>query len=232
MTYRFRQRAIVVDLDGTLVDSAPEIAAALNGSLGRLGLAPFPIEEVHGFIGGGALAAIRKALASRDMQLDTVALDRVLADFMAVYARVSEQGNGLYPGAVNLLAELRGRGYLLGLCTNKADPITRIATRSLGIETYFHTIVGARDDLAKKPAADPLLAVLASMGFTPAEALMVGDSRADVGTARAAGCPVIAVSYGYAHVPIADLAADHVVDRLADIAALLPATPPASARAT
>lgn len=231
MRHRFNPRAVVFDLDGTLVDSAPEIAAALNGSLGRIGLEPFPIEQVHGFIGGGALAAIRKALASRDMQLETDALDRVLADFMQVYAEVSEQGNGLYPGAVELLAELKERGFLLGLCTNKADPITRIATRALGIDHYFHTIVGARDDLAKKPAADPLLKALSDLGVAVAEGLMIGDSRADVGCARAAGCPIIAVTYGYAHVPIAELAADHVVEHLSEIAALLPAAARARAGA-
>ncbi len=105
----------------------------------------------------------------------------------------------------------------LGLCTNKAAPITAIALRALGIAPFFAAVVGARDDLPRKPAPDMLMAVLGALGARPAEALVVGDSRSDVGAARAAGCPVIAVSYGYAHGPVADLRADRVIDRMDDL---------------
>jgi phosphoglycolate phosphatase len=105
----------------------------------------------------------------------------------------------------------------LGLCTNKAEHITAIALRALGIAPFFTAVIGARDDLARKPAPDMLMAVLAKLGARPAEAVMVGDSRSDVGAARAAGCPVIAVSYGYAHGPVADLRADRVIDRMSDL---------------
>ena len=214
---RLRPKAIVFDLDGTLVDSAPEIAAALNSAMAGIGQLPFPLGEVQTFIGGGAAVALKRALAARGTIIDDAAFGAMMASFYKAYAEVSEAGNGLYPGVMETLGELRRRGVPLGVCTNKAAPITAIALRALGIAPFFAAVIGASDDLPRKPAPDMLLAALAKLGARPAEALVVGDSRSDVGAARAAGCPVIAVSYGYAHGPVADLCADRVIDRMGDL---------------
>lgn len=214
---KFRPKAIVFDLDGTLVDSAPEIATALNAAVTRIDLAPFPLKEVQGFIGGGAAVALKRALASRGAEIDEGTFKATLTVFYEVYAEVSKQGNGLYPGVKETLAVLRGRGIPLGVCTNKAAPITAIALDALGIAHFFSVVVGARDDLPRKPAPDMLLAALATLDARPAEALVVGDSRSDVGAARAAGCPVIAVSYGYPHGSVHELGADRIIDRLPDL---------------
>jgi len=214
---KLRPKAIVFDLDGTLVDSAPEIATALNSAMAGIGQPPFPLTEVQTFIGGGAKVALQRALTARGTDLDDAVFDGMMASFYKVYARVSEAGNGLYPGVHETLAELQRRGMPLGVCTNKAEHITAIALRALKIAPYFGAVAGARDDVPRKPAPDMLLAVLAKLGARPAEALVVGDSRSDVGAARAAGCPVIAVSYGYAHGPVADLRADRVIERMADL---------------
>ena len=214
---KFRPRAIVFDLDGTLVDSAPEIATALNSSMAEIGQPPFALAEVQTFIGGGAKVALQRALAARGTDLDEAVFDAMMASFYKVYAEVSEAGNGLYPGVHETLTELRRRGMPLGVCTNKAEHITAIALRALGIAPFFTAVIGARDDLPRKPAPDMLMAALATLGARPADALLVGDSRSDAGAARAAGCPVIAVSYGYAHGPVADLRADRVIDRLNDL---------------
>jgi len=214
---KLRPKAIVFDLDGTLVDSAPEIATALNTAMAEIGQPPFPLAEVQTFIGGGASVALKRALAARGTSIDDTAFDAMMTSFYKVYAEVSAVGNGLYPGVMETLGELRRRDVPLGVCTNKAAPITAIALRALGIAPFFTAVVGASDDLPRKPAPDMLLAALAGLGARPAESLVVGDSRSDVGAARAAGCPVIAVSYGYAHGPVADLLADRVIDRMGDL---------------
>jgi phosphoglycolate phosphatase len=213
----YRPKAIVFDLDGTLVDSAPEIATALNGAMAEIGEAPFPLAEVQSFIGGGATVALKRALAARGTRIEDASFDAMMVSFYRVYAEVSEKGNGLYPGVMETLTALRDRTVPLGVCTNKAAPITAIALRALGIAHFFATVVGARDDLPRKPAPDMLLAALTALGARPDEALVVGDSRSDVGSARAAGCPVIAVSYGYPHGPVHELGADLVIDRIADL---------------
>lgn len=214
---KFRPKAIVFDLDGTLVDSAPEIATALNSAMAGIGQPPFPLTEVQSFIGGGASVALKRALAARGTSIDDADFDAMMTSFYKVYAEVSEAGNGLYSGVMETLGELQRRGLPLGLCTNKAEHITAIALRALGIAPFFTAVVGARDDLLRKPAPDMLMAVLAKLGACPADVLVVGDSRSDVGAARAAGCPVIAVSYGYAHGPVADLRADQVIDNMKDL---------------
>ncbi len=214
---KFRPKAIIFDLDGTLVDSAPEIATALNSAMAEIGQPPFPLTEVQTFIGGGASVALKRALAARGTSIDDATFDAMMTSFYKVYAQVSEAGNGLYPGVKETLGELQRRGMPLGVCTNKAEHITAIALRALGIAPFFASVVGARDDLPRKPAPDMLMAVLAKLGTRPADALVVGDSRSDVGAARAAGCPVIAVSYGYAHGPVADLRADLVIDTMKDL---------------
>lgn len=214
---KFRPKAIVFDLDGTLVDSAPEIASALNAAVSKNGIDPFPLAEVQGFIGGGAAVALQRALKCRGVEIDEAAFKSMLGVFYEVYAEVSKKGNGLYPGVIETLSVLDDRAVPLGVCTNKAAPITAIALEALGIRRFFASIVGARDDIPRKPAPDMLLAALADLGARPSEALVIGDSRSDVGSARAAGCPVIAVSYGYPHGPVADLGADLVIDRMPEL---------------
>jgi phosphoglycolate phosphatase len=214
---KFQPKAIVFDLDGTLVDSAPEIRSALNAAVAPIGLEPFPLSEVQQFVGGGAAVALRRALAARGCDLDDQAFKNVLAGFYEVYAEVSKAGNGLYPGVIETLTMLRAHGIPLGVCTNKAAHITEIALEALRIRGFFTTVIGARDDIPRKPAPDMLLRALTDLGAAPADGLVVGDSKSDVGSARAAGCPVIAVSYGYPHGPVAALGADAVIDRMPDL---------------
>ncbi len=225
---KFAPKAIVFDLDGTLVDSAPEIASALNSAVSKIGLEPFPLSEVQGFIGGGASVALKRALARRGTEIEDAIFDGMMVGFYEVYAEVSRKGNGLYPGVMETLTMLKDLGIPLGVCTNKAAPITEIALEALRIRHFFSVVVGARDDVPRKPAPDMLISALAALGASPAQGLMVGDSRSDVGSARAVGCPIIAVSYGYPHGPVADLGADLVIDRMPDLLGHLELTAKAS----
>ena len=210
-------RAIVFDLDGTLVDSAPDIQLAINAAFAPLGVAAFDLDRVKGLIGGGAPAAVARAAAMAGVTLSPDEEKAALGRFYPVYAEASAEGRGLYPGARELLDHLAGLGMPLGLCTNKAQPITEIALRALGIDGYFRAVIGARDDLPKKPHPAPLLAAIAPLSVEPAELLMVGDTAADIGAARAAGCRSIAIGHGYSRVPVSDLGADGVIHRLSEL---------------
>ena len=216
-------RAVIFDLDGTLVDSAPDIREAVNAGFGPLGVPPFPLEVVKELIGGGAAVAVQRAAERLGVTLQPSDENAVLERFMAAYARVSAGGRGLYPGAHDLLRQLRAEGRSLALCTNKAEAITRISLEALGISGYFGAVVAARDDLPKKPDPAMLLRALAPFGVAPSDAVMIGDSHADIDGARAAGMPSIAVSYGYSRTPAAKLGASTVVNSLAEVPAALAA---------
>ena len=216
-------RAIVFDLDGTLVDSAPDIRLALNAAFAPLGVPPFEVEVVKGFIGGGARAAIGRAAAVAGLTLGEAETEAALERFYPVYAEASAAGRGLFPGAIELLEHLRAQGVPLGLCTNKAQPITDIALAALGIAQYFTAVVGARDDLPKKPDPAMLLAAIAPLGADPRDVLVVGDSGADIGAAKAAGCRSIAVRHGYSRLPVDQLGADMVISTLSELPAAMAA---------
>jgi phosphoglycolate phosphatase len=216
-------RAVVFDLDGTLVDSAPDIAEALNLARATIGGAPFPVERVHEFIGGGSALTIRRALLADGMALTEDAERALLQRFMTHYERISAEGRGLYPGALELLGGLSGDGVALGLCTNKPEPVTRIALDALGITRYFGSVVGAREEVPKKPDPAMLTLVLTQLGIQAGDAVMIGDSAADVGVARAAGIPVLISASGYTKTPPSELGADGIYETLAEIPALMSA---------
>lgn len=213
--------AVVFDLDGTLVDSAPDIAVAINAAFAPLGAPAFPVATVRGFVGGGAVVAVERAAKAAGLALDGEAKAAALGRFYAALEEASRHGQGLYPGARGLLDGLRARRVRLALATNKAEPITHVALAALGIAGYFESVVGLVDGGPRKPDPAMLLKALAPLGVSPADAVMIGDSHADVEAAKAAGMRVIAMSYGYSWTPVVELGADLVLDRLADVPAAL-----------
>ena len=216
-------RAVVFDLDGTLVDSAPDIALALNTAMQPLGAKPFDSTAVVKLIGGGAMAAIDKALAAASLEADTDTRREILRTFIVAYKDVSAQGRGLYAGAQELLGGLNAGGVACGICTNKAEDVATVALKALGIDHHFRSVVGASERLAKKPDAAMLRHNMLELGVTPAHTVMIGDSPADYGVARAAGVPVILVDFGYTHTPVGELGADAVVSHLNEVPAALAA---------
>jgi phosphoglycolate phosphatase len=215
-------KAVVFDLDGTLVDSAADIARAMNAGFDIMGIPKFTTEDVHRIVGGGAKMAIEKAADAAGIVLSDADRARVTTRFFEKYREVSAEGNGLYPGAKDLLMTLRGRGVRTALCTNKAEPVAHIAVKALGIAELFDVTVGARDDRPRKPFPDMIHACIDPVGVSPADAVMIGDSRADAEAARAAGLPVILTSFGYSTTPVADLRPDAIVDHLDEVIGLLP----------
>lgn len=208
---------IVFDLDGTLIDSAPHITAALTTLLATQGLPPIPVEAVTEMIGDGAGRLLAAAYRYLDHPVDAAELDALRVTYEGFLAAHAPGPDAVFPGVVTTLDRLRAAGYRMAVCSNKPDRPTQAAMACLRIDDRFDSVIGARSDLARKPAPDMLLAVLRDIGGIPARAVMVGDNANDVGAARAAGMPVVAVTYGYPRMPVADLGADRLIDRMADL---------------
>jgi phosphoglycolate phosphatase len=214
-------KAVIFDLDGTLVDSARDIAEAVNTAFAPLGVPPFALDDVKAMIGGGSAILIERAVKAAGLPVTSENHADILGRFMGVYKDVSALGRGLYPGAIDLLTGLKARGIRTALCTNKPAPVTDIAVSALGLAPLFDYVLGASDRIAKKPDAAMLHDCCRALDVHPREAVMIGDSGADNGAARAAGCKIVMVDFGYSKVPVASMGPDAVISHLADLPAAL-----------
>ena len=189
-------RLVVFDLDGTLVDSARDIAAAVNAALAALepGTAPLPLERVVGFVGDGARVLIERVLQHRGSSLRP---DRVLPLYLEAYRERLLDTTQLYPGVAEALDELSGSGRELAVLTNKPGDLSRTILNGLGVGSRFARIWGAGDVPARKPDPAGLRALLAELGAAAEEVWLVGDSPTDVETARAAGARAAGVAWGF-----------------------------------
>ncbi len=214
-------RAVVFDLDGTLVDSAPDIGAALNATLATDGLAPFDVDRVKTMVGGGSRRLIERALAAHAESADAGRVDRLVEVFEKAYADHPCRKTRIFPRAIAVMDTLAARGMRIGLCTNKPGVAPRLLLAALDLTRYFGAVVTGSDGFAKKPDAAMLAATFAQLGCTARDGVMIGDSAADVGCARAAGCLVVLVSFGYTPEPAHALGADAVVDGFDEILPVL-----------
>ena len=204
--------AIVFDLDGTLIDSAPELASALNSGLSEAGRRRLDVEEVITMSGDGIDTLVERGLEATGGPLGRERFKEVADRVREFYWNV--EVSPPYPGVLDLLEKLHGDGLKLAICTNKPlEPALKIL-KGIGIADRFAAVAGGDGPAGRKPDAGPLRAVLAKIGASPEAAVMVGDSRNDVGTARAAGVPVIAVAYGYSVVPVEELGADMLIESI------------------
>ncbi len=212
-------RAVVFDLDGTLIDSAGELRAALNRALDSLGRRHLSHREVTAMIGDGIVRLTERALVATGAPLADGALDRAVGAVRDAYAGMPP--SALYGGARETLADLAHRGIALALCTNKPIDATRRILDQLGLAGRFQAVAGGDSYPTKKPDPMPVHGLLAHLGVAPAAAAMVGDSSNDILAGRAAGLTTVAVTYGYSPIPPHELGADMVVDRLADVVGAL-----------
>lgn len=213
--------ALLFDIDGTLIDSAPDIAAALNLLLAEQGRPGLSLEQVKGLIGDGAPRLVEQAMAVTGTPLPPAALPALTARYLALYADVPVDPACVYPGVPETLRALKAAGHRLALCTNKPAGISRDLLELLRLGGLFDAVAGGDTAPRRKPHPDPLLWALAQLGHTPDQAVMVGDNGNDVAAAKAAGMPVIAVAYGYPRMELAELGADRIIDRFADLPAAL-----------
>lgn len=214
-------QALLFDLDGTLIDSAPDLAASANQVLARQGLGPLDLDAVRAMIGHGVRALIDQAFRACNAPLDSAGLDDAEAAMMAIYGTHMTVLTTLMPGALPALKKGQDDGHAIGLVTNKPFGLTRSIIDHLGIAGYFDVVIGGDFGLPPKPAPDLLLAALAQLNLTASDAIMVGDSVTDVTAARSAGIVCVAVEGGYSDRPAAALGAEHVIASLDDLPALL-----------
>ena len=208
---------IVYDLDGTLADTAEDLVATLNWLLGREGLAPLPVESAGSLVGAGARALIKRGFAASGRTLDPQAIEALFADFLAHYNAHIADRTRLYPGVDKALAAFARAGWRQAVCTNKIEGSAKLLITKLGIAEHFAFICGQDTFGVGKPDAKPLLKTIAASGGASERAIMVGDSGTDIKTARAAGVPVIAVDFGYADVPVAELGPDRVISHFDEL---------------
>lgn len=212
-------RTVVFDLDGTLVDTAPDLIAALNHVLDREGLPPLPLKSARNMIGAGARKMIERGLEAAGHVVGTDDLNRLMKDFVDYYASHIADASLPFEGLEAALDELAAQGCRFAVCTNKLEWLSKLLLDQLGLSGRFSAICGADTFGVAKPDPIILQQTVARAGGTIAATIMVGDAGPDVGVARRAGVPVIGVEFGYTDVPIAELKPDRLIGHMRDLPA-------------
>lgn len=210
---------VVFDLDGTLVDTAPDLVETLNVIFAREGLPPVDYACARNMVGGGARVMIERGLAAERRALPASTIDRMVAQFIDHYAAHIADGSCPFPGVEAALDNLAGRGCSLAVCTNKLEWLSVRLLNALGLSRRFVAICGQDTFGIAKPDPRILLGTIERAGGRPEHTIMVGDSIADIATAKAAGIPVIAVDFGYSERPVSELAPDLIISRFDDLPA-------------
>jgi phosphoglycolate phosphatase len=213
--------AVVFDLDGTLVDTGPDLTASLNHVLRQVGLAPVPLAAVRDMIGLGARSLIERGMAYHQAQIGPDRLEILWRNFLDFYESNICIYSMPYPGVIEALTRLQTRGVKLGICTNKPEALSHKLIKILGMSKFFHTNLGADSLPVRKPNPDHLFGVLSNMKCDPLHAVMVGDSMVDVNTARNAKIPIVAVTFGFTDIPAKDFGADALLDHYGSLDAAL-----------
>jgi phosphoglycolate phosphatase len=216
-------RTVVFDLDGTLVDTAPDLIAALNYVLDREGLPPLPFESARNMIGAGARKLIERGLEVEGRAMTADDLNRLTRDFIDYYADHIADASRPFEGLEAALDDLAAQGCRFAVCTNKLEWLSKRLLDQLGLSARFAAICGADTFGVAKPDPIILQQTVAQAGGAIAATIMVGDAGPDVGVARRAGVPVIGVEFGYTDVPIADLKPDRLIGHMRDLPAAVEA---------
>jgi phosphoglycolate phosphatase len=210
-------RLVVFDLDGTLVDTAPDLIGALNFVLEREGLPPVPLHSARNMIGAGARKLIERGLEVDGRETSPSELARLTADFIDYYAEHIADASRPFDGLEPALDDLATRGYRFAVCTNKLEWLSKRLLDRLNLSARFAAICGADTFGIAKPDPAIFRQTVACAGGDVSSAIMVGDAGPDVGVARRAGVPVIGVSFGYAEVPIAELKPDRIIGHMSEL---------------
>ena len=212
---------IIFDLDGTLVDTAPDLAAALNAVLMRERLPAVPLEQVRHMVGRGARVLIENAMAWHRMPPDPGRTSDLVQHFLSYYEANIAGTSRPFDGMVECVTDLAARGHRIGICTNKPEHLSRKLMGELGLLDLFPVILGADSRPYRKPDPRHLTDTVDALGGSHLDAVLVGDSDTDARTARAAGIPVVLVTFGYTETPVSELGAQAVIDHFSGLEAAL-----------
>lgn len=210
---------IVFDLDGTLVDTAPDLVGALNYVLQREGLPLVPMASARSMIGAGARKLIERGLELDDRAMTSADIDRLTGDFIAYYTDHIADASRPFESLYDSLDQLSVAGFRFAVCTNKLEGLSRLLLEKLDMTSRFDAICGADTFGVAKPDPAMLRQTIARAGGEVSSSIMVGDSGPDIGVARRAGVPVIGVTFGYTDIPIADLKPDRLVSHMRELPA-------------
>jgi len=210
---------IVFDLDGTLIDTAPDLIDTLNVVFAREGLPPVAYETARDLIGGGARAMIAHGIEAEGRVVAPAKLEQMFADFIAHYSAHVADRSQPFPGLIEALDTLAARGCRFAVCTNKLEKLSVLLLKTLKLADRFEAICGQDTFAVQKPDPEILRRTIAAAGGTLKNTVMIGDSATDIRTARAAGVPIIAVDFGYSDRPVSEFGPDHIISHFAQLPA-------------
>jgi len=212
-------RTIIFDLDGTLIDTAPDLVDTLNVVFAREGLPPVPYETARNLIGGGARMMIVRGIEAEGRTVEPAEIERLFQDFIVHYSAHIADRSRPFPGLVDALDALAAANWRFAVCTNKLESLSVLLLKELGLAHRFAVICGQDTFGVQKPDPEILRRTVKAAGGTLQNAIMIGDSLTDIRTARAAGVPVIAVDFGYTERPVAELGPDRIISRFGELPA-------------
>lgn len=208
---------VVFDLDGTLIDTAPDLVRATNHVLASIDLPAVEVSDLKNWVGFGARRMIIAGLTHAGQRRSEDEIDRLLEKFLSYYADHIAIDSQPFPGAVRALDRLSEAGATLAICTNKSEALAKQLMQELGLSERFKVIAGRDTYPVQKPDPGHLTGTIRDADGTAGKAVMVGDSLTDIATAKAAKIPVIGVTHGYSDRPIADLGADALISHFDDL---------------
>ena len=205
-------QALVFDLDGTLVDTAPDLMAAANHALSLIDRLPIPEARFRHLVGHGALNLIKRGIAETGAPVTDETVKRLYDAFLAYYGANIATHSKVFPGLVPLLDQAKGRRILMGVCTNKVEGLSHKLLNEIGLAKYFDAVVGGDTLAVMKPDVAPYNEVTKRLRVASASSMMLGDSETDIRTAQNVGVPVIAVSFGYTEKHVSHFNPTYVID--------------------
>ena len=211
------QPAIIFDLDGTLVDTAPDLIHTLNHLLAQKDCPPAPRELMRTMISQGARAMLKKGFELAKKPKNGEQLNVLTTEFIAHYSENIAVYSRPFPGVITALDRLKSNGHPLGICTNKTEKLSKQLIDALAMQDFFGAIIGVDTLEFQKPHPGHVLGTIEALGASPHTAIMVGDSETDIVAAKAANIPVIAVDFGYSTEPVANFAPDAIISTHDDL---------------
>ena len=215
------QQTVVFDLDGTLIDTAPDLILATNHVLAGAGYSAVEAEFIRPVISFGTRAMIAAGIRHQGCEVSETEIDGMFEKLIDFYGRNIAVASQPFPGLIDVLDDLRERGITIAICTNKREDMAKLLMNELGLTHYFRVITGRDTFPVCKPHPEHLLSTIRRAGGTANRSVMVGDSTTDYETAKAASVPIIGVTFGYTDIPVVDLDCEAVISNYADFSAAL-----------